>query len=529
MATNYYYTADLQLSINGVWISSGTPTINATKGMHGKYVIKVFKNKDGVITQLTTSAGSGGVSVHAIRNVDSVSWVNSPQVQTINYVDGNLNLTKYEAEFVGDTVPATFRARFEVEREADHDIEMGDGRSPVDWAATSSQTAAGITGIQSVNYTASTTASIPPMPKTNDWLIATNNVKNTSQAKWDASINQWVVVQTTSVNGNADARTVTLKYFDSKGVLKKTTPLGTDKKPKGPAYKAGQKVLLTAMQNTYTTIKPTTSNPGTPPDNKVGTFNPPNHFYTRRPSFADLVKATGDPNLAGQVGNHYALGKMIQDSNSAKLLNTKLGSAKTIPNWGFQFTYNPSSISYATSANTPIDWTLGTSDTANVLGGPTSISFDLYLNRIADLAELNGAYNPNNYPKPLSDVDKLGLKTRGTEYDLEFLYRIVNGTPIETNLTLTKQLTSDFGYITGVPFWLFLHDNMRYYVGLSSMNVNHVIFSKDMIPIFSVVSLTFVRYPVFDKTGYVGKKQADAYQAGQNPKTTDTTTGGTTP
>jgi len=151
-----------------------------------------------------------------------------------------------------------------------------------------------------------------------------------------------------------------------------------------------------------------------------------------------------------------------------------------------------------------------------------SPTFDLYLNRIQDLNTLKKGYKATAYPAGgISDTDQKGLLYRGTEYDLEWLYRVVNGSPTKTSLLEYGGETADFGYITGTPFWLKLHKNMKYYGGLAGLSVNHVMFTKDMIPILSVVSLTFNRYPVFDTTGYVGAAQNKA----TNTKSTTTVPG----
>jgi hypothetical protein len=522
MATSYYYTSQLQLKINGVYIDVTTPSTTTSKGIEGAYIIRAYKNVDGTITQLTDSSNLGNINVNAVRNTDKVDWVDSPQVQTVPYVEGNINKTKFVIKFKANTVPATFKPNITVTRE---ETPGSTTNVSVNWQPTSTQTANSVTGTQTVNYTAAANT-IPELPKLTpsgnltDLYLAIGQNEKSSQVKWDNNLGQWVAVLSKKVGNTWETQ---IGYYGPTGSLISLTPKKIDLEAHGKNYVAAQKTLLAAINSTYIAEQTVTVG-GIPPS---GTFNPPNHYYTRKPSFAEIVKTTGNPTLAGDIGGNYALGRMVQDVESAKLLNTRLTSTKEIPNWGFRFTYNPSSISYSTTANTPIDWTLGTSDTANVLGGPTSIAFDLYLNRIADLAELNLKNRPNNYPKPLSDVDALGLKTRGTEYDLEFLYRIVNGSPQETDLTSTKQLTSDFGYITGVPFWLLLHDNMRYYVGLSTMSVNHVMFTTNLVPIFTVVSLTLTRYPVFDKTGsgYIDRKQAEAYQEGKAGKTTTVTTG----
>ena len=398
---------------------------------------------------------------------------------------------------------------------------------PCLFAPTSGQTSKGITIPQTTTFSAAanTPTNMPiinPNGTYTDLGVALGSTAYpaTDNVKWDAKTKQWVVVL------HRKEGTVWVSQvgtYDSKGKQISLTPKKGDPTSNGANYKAAQKSLLTAVQDGLN-LDTTQSQPALP-DTKAGTFNPPNHFFTRRPSFTDVVNATGNANLAGQISGHHALGRIVQDKSSSKLLNVKMGKNPAPKDvFGFRFSYNPTTIRYDTSANAPIDWTLGTADTANILGGPTIVNFDLYLNRIADVAELSSGYKQSNYVSPLSDPDKLGLRTRGTEYDLEFLYRVVNGTPTSTDLTLDTQPTSDFGYITGVPFWLYIHDNMRYFGGLAALSVNHVMFSTDMVPIFTVVSLTFNRYPVFDKTGYVGKQQSTAYQASQAGKTTSTTT-----
>ena len=218
---------------------------------------------------------------------------------------------------------------------------------------------------------------------------------------------------------------------------------------------------------------------------------------------------------------------MFQDFQSAKNLNTKMATKTQTQIYRFNFTYNPTSINYTTSANTPIDWTINTADPSNVLGGPTIVTFDLYLNRIVDLDILKNGMDTTGWLGGLSETDQKGLLYRGTEYDLEWLYRIVNGTPTSTGLLqYGGGETADFGYITGTPFWLQIHENMRYFGGLAGLSVNHVMFTKDMIPILTVVSITFNRYPVFDKTSWIqGARSAQDLADKNSTKQTTTTTG----
>jgi hypothetical protein len=201
--------------------------------------------------------------------------------------------------------------------------------------------------------------------------------------------------------------------------------------------------------------------------------------------------------------------------------------------------YNPQSINYSVAANTAIDWTQDSQDPANLIAGNISVNFTLYLNRIADMTELmplKGAPQmySKNYPRMLSKEEVEGILLRGTEYDLEYLYRAVNGNrDMKGNSLLTYNGESaDKGYITGVPLWFVLHDNMRYYGSLQNISVDHVVFTDKMVPMLSVVNISFLRYPsgaAVDE--YLKKKnKEDSTVSNADPSDTKTaSTGKTTP
>jgi hypothetical protein len=94
--------------------------------------------------------------------------------------------------------------------------------------------------------------------------------------------------------------------------------------------------------------------------------------------------------------------------------------------------YNPTTISYQTSG-VPYDFT-NTADVATLITGNMQVSLQLYLNRIVDLTELTSKRSPTKspYTPPLSEAAKQGILNRGTEYDIEFLYRVCNGDPSTT-------------------------------------------------------------------------------------------------
>jgi hypothetical protein len=276
-----------------------------------------------------------------------------------------------------------------------------------------------------------------------------------------------------------------------------------------------------------------------PPLDKLR-WNPPPHIEARSVNFAyrlgnsPLYKLTGnasDEALRNELFYSYSQdlkakrferGKIFQDKITAKVMNNVKGLS-VIPKkadvlqWGYQFMYNPETIRYQTTDGSGIDWTYGSKDKATVISGSQNISFDLLINRIPDMnywAALNGAANgpvpyaspqvapASAYGRPLEDVEIQGIMKRGTEYDIEFLYRVLTGDPI-TNSPLLEPgyaktaLTSDIGYITKVPVWLYLHDNMRFFGYVSSIDVTHRIFDQNMIPTLTRMTVAFTRYPAF--------------------------------
>jgi hypothetical protein len=239
-------------------------------------------------------------------------------------------------------------------------------------------------------------------------------------------------------------------------------------------------------------------------------WNPPPHRDARGPSFGERVNYKANPDYdIVPAFSEKDRGRIFQDSNSAAVLNKnpdklkELVSAKGATNqWGFRFMYNPSTFGYQSSSNNSVDWTLGASDPATLLTGNSAVNVEVYINRIPDLKYLR-LKNPKVpeaqvYGRDLTEIEKQGILNRGTEYDIEFLYRVLNGDPLKDSLLLStkyKGATADFGYTTGVPCWLVLNENLRYYGSVASFSVSHAMFDLNMVPMLSTVNITFARYP----------------------------------
>jgi hypothetical protein len=162
--------------------------------------------------------------------------------------------------------------------------------------------------------------------------------------------------------------------------------------------------------------------------------------------------------------------------------------------WGVMFHYNPTSLSYAVQSNENIPAFNTAGDAMNlIVPGAATVGIDLYFNRIYDLAyggNLTGLNAKNSYNTWLSDEDINGIKTRGTEYDIEFIYRACNGDPGDVMHVDYK--TADYGFFMRTPIVLHLGP-FRYLGFLTGVSVNHILFNTSMVPTFSQVHLDFAR------------------------------------
>jgi hypothetical protein len=228
-------------------------------------------------------------------------------------------------------------------------------------------------------------------------------------------------------------------------------------------------------------------------------------------------KGVIQPNLAvaaTQLSKTYKNSKAI-----VKDLNNKL--------FGFRFLYNPSSISMGWGIAQEVDPNtigLGLDKGIPLTGNlsPSSISFELILNRVEDMNHLDsegwkraltnpgffdevtrtGVYptysNENPWPTAASPVtfieDLQEIYERGTMYDIDYLFAsLMPGAPkYRSNL---NGILADRGYMSGYTCELHLGPRMRYNVQIASLNVEHIMFNERMVPTLSKVSITATRLP----------------------------------
>lgn len=207
----------------------------------------------------------------------------------------------------------------------------------------------------------------------------------------------------------------------------------------------------------------------------------------------------------------YGKGSFQMDrvTNTAELLANakkeadKVGFKFDDKMYGFRFHYNPTTVNMSWSgvmgAN-PVFEMLNQDPaipiTTNLFTG--TVSFDIALNRIQDLAILdsNGKYKGDNpYPWEVDPAERKLIAEKGTMYDLEYLMRTLHGYAFFANYESTLNgKTNDPGWLPVRPVELHLGNRLRYRVRVNGLEVVHKIFTEKMIPIWSIVTVTCMRY-----------------------------------
>lgn len=166
--------------------------------------------------------------------------------------------------------------------------------------------------------------------------------------------------------------------------------------------------------------------------------------------------------------------------------------------YGFQFHYNPKSLSmtYSGQPNVDLGYIASGEDPFHPAGTATTqsaISIQIPLNRIADFQYYNpttkslkptaqGIYGPNTP----SVAHQQRIYEYGTMYDLEYLLAACLGFKMQTK---HREVTSDIGYVSGRPVEIFLGKRLKYLAMVNSVSVGHEIFDQRMVPIWSTVKI----------------------------------------
>lgn len=195
-------------------------------------------------------------------------------------------------------------------------------------------------------------------------------------------------------------------------------------------------------------------------------------------------------------------------------------SGKNQYDYGFQFLWNPETIQQNIERN--MDVTPSSADrfrsVAGAFPGQETYSFTITLDRVNDFACIKEwANDPSKLPFFIDNYYKHGygensatgklqklkdLATYGTMADLEYLFKALNGTgagsdPKDKNktwTTLLKKPTSNIGFLS--PSLLAFRlgpdatKSLSFVGWITSLNINHLMFTETMIPIRTTVSFS---------------------------------------
>lgn len=223
---------------------------------------------------------------------------------------------------------------------------------------------------------------------------------------------------------------------------------------------------------------------------------------------APSTALTDAKNLWLSAGAHKGMIQTYQfwSSNTSKDTN--------LPDWyktanlnkkryGFQFLYNPNSITMTWGGTPTVDPGFimsGKDTTPYIVPGQTqsSISFGLVLNRRYDLGliETYGVEEVARrsiefYGQEVSVEELTQIRDRGIMYDVEFLLKTLIG--FEMFSKLRGYQTADVGFLLGYTIEAHLGKNLRYLGTIAGFEVNHKWFTKDMIPMVGDIGITINR------------------------------------
>lgn len=155
--------------------------------------------------------------------------------------------------------------------------------------------------------------------------------------------------------------------------------------------------------------------------------------------------------------------------------------------YGFRFLYNPDSLSASQTVGSAILPNPQDKAMYYNLDGMEQWQIPLVLNRIPDVMRPHTALS--DYTPSITDKDLRQLRRRGTNYDLESLFRVANGQQMRT---IDNQLTADFGFLSPNPCVLTI-GRQQYLGRMTGIQTSHEIFSPAMVPVLSRVTLGFMR------------------------------------
>lgn len=187
--------------------------------------------------------------------------------------------------------------------------------------------------------------------------------------------------------------------------------------------------------------------------------------------------------------------------------------------WGFQFLWNPSTISTVLTRNANVvPSNLDKfSASSGLFTAMEALQFSITINRVNDFAALKGffttvypgvittfsdfatKYYATGYPTTATqDITQqvTDLLAKGTMADVEYILRMLNGSGLNGQVWVNalNRHTSDLGFLQPVPIAIQFGpnpDSLSYIGWVESLQIKHTQFTEDMIPLHTDIDVTF--------------------------------------
>lgn len=223
---------------------------------------------------------------------------------------------------------------------------------------------------------------------------------------------------------------------------------------------------------------------------------------------ADVQKKFGVLNPSGAQD---LSAKVVTDASGKTLGTVEYKTTEADTNWGFQFLWNPESITTTMTRNSSV--IPSNLDKYAALNGlftaMEAMQFTITIDRVNDFACAKALYSNggtnfeqfyrNGYPGDTSEGFNVKFKElmhRGTLADIEYIYRTINGSGQGGQKWLNGlgQETAELGFLSPTAIAVRFGpnpDSLSYIGWVETINVSHNRFTEDMIPIHSDVTVQF--------------------------------------
>lgn len=192
--------------------------------------------------------------------------------------------------------------------------------------------------------------------------------------------------------------------------------------------------------------------------------------------------------------------------------------------WGFQFLWNPQTVQNVLTRNSNVVPSVldAHAELNGLFTAMEGLQFTITIDRVNDFACAKSLYsstkdNSSRFDKYYVKGGNPGylqdfptqfkeLMTMGTMADIEYIYRMINGSGQRGGRWVNGlgRKTADLGFLSPTAVGLRFGpgpESLSYVGWIESLNVSHTMFTQDMIPIHSEVSVSFNAFSRVSLTG----------------------------